>query len=919
MSSPLERRLFFVLILTMLWTAAMGVEANGIAPAEPDEVPASCYFSGKPILDVELAQSPKCVTFVATQGPADKLAHNIGLFRLNTYMDFPFILLYWSVFVLFARVEQSRWTKWVIGLISGTALFDVLENFRILKGVAQLASSEQLSGPLPRPFSVVKWTLLGLTLALAGILVWSHKGRFPRLLACVLIVSGVLTFVGLWIPSVMVYAMYGFALSFVLILVRVWPYPVDSVLLWIEYAYLLRFQILAGAILSLGLPLAYRFLPSIFVGLFDARGFSSFLFVVWAAFQLAWTIMVTSRLVFVYGPDRFVRATSIQPKRVGVGLVAAFSLLALPVVVVLFIGTVHPGTWSKLLAAILGLLLAIGVLALTASLHFAIEAPSGHSADAVFPSFGFLAKATRPTSSFWASVGSYLSRHMPPDLTAGILDGTRLRSGHEMATIAVTVFLLVYGILGLVFSPAWWDPDRQPAAMFFLLVVLTVLAWLFSGAAFFLDRTRLPVFGTLLVVSLLTGMMGTDHKFVVYEKQAAETRLSPSEVISKWKNTRGKNSPTILVVATAGGGIRAAAWTAEVMTRLEEGGCGAVSDSLVLVSSVSGGSVGSMFVVAPYSGTGEYPSADDDLRAVRFNAKRSSLSAVGWGLAYPDLVRTFPVLGSVVVPQTFDRGWSLENSWATGWREKGLKTPTIKEWREDARNGLRPAVIFNATSSETGDRFLISSTDTSSKGTQRFFTLFPTGNMDVTTAARLSATFPYASPLARPSAGSLRKAYHVGDGGYYDNSGLLSAVEWLRDAGTALQGKTVLLILIDAKAADEKEGSSWSWQKQLVGPIETLLHVRNSSQQLRDSIERDMAHDYLAYQKDPVNVTTVSFLFASQEPAPLSWHLTADQIKQIRDSWLAKENLEAWRQVRGTLSCSANPDILQKAQNSSDE
>lgn len=919
MSSPIERRLFVLLILTMCWSAAMGVEANGIAPAEPEEVPAGCYFSGNLILDVELAQSPQCFTFMATQGPADKLAHNISLVRVNTYMDFLFIILYWSVFFLFARVEQSRWTKWVIGLISGAAVFDVLENFGILKGVAQLASSEQLGGLLPKTFSLVKWTVLGLTLALAGILVWSRQGRIPRLLGLALVVSSVLTLIGLGIPNVMVYAVYGFGLSLVLLLVRVWPYPANSVLLCVEYAYLLRFQISAGAILSLALPLAYHFLPSVFVGLFDARGFSSFLFVVWAAFQLAWTIMVTSRLVFVYGPDRFVRATSIQPKGVGAGLVACFGLLALPVVVVLFIGTVYPGTCSKLLATILGLLLAIGVLALTASLHFTIEDPSGHSAEDIFPSFGFLSKATRLTSSFWASIGSHLSRHLPPDLKPGILDGTRLRSGHEMATIALTVFLLVYGILGLVFSPAWWNPERQPAAIFFLLVLLTVLTWLFSGAAFFLDRTRLPVFATLLVVSLLTGVIGTDHKFEVYENEAAETRLTPSDIINKWKETRGKNSRTILVVATAGGGIRAAAWTAEVITRLEEGGCGAVSDSLVLISSVSGGSVGSMFVIAPYSGTGQYPSTDDDLKAVRFNAKRSSLSAVGWGLVYPDLARTFPLLGSVFVPETFDRGWSLENSWATGWREKRLKTPTIKEWRENARNGLRPAVIFNATSSETGDRFLISSTDTSSKGTQQFFTLFPTGNMAVTTAARLSATFPYASPMARPSAGSVRKAYHVGDGGYYDNSGLLSAVEWLRDAGTALQDKTVLLILIDAKAAPEKEGSSWSWQKQMVGPIETLVHVRTSSQQFRDSIERDMAHDYLASPKNRVNVTTISFLFASKEPPPLSWHLTTGQIKQIGDSWLEEENQEAWSQVRGTLMCSVNPEILKKAQDGSDE
>ncbi len=325
-----------------------------------------------------------------------------------------------------------------------------------------------------------------------------------------------------------------------------------------------------------------------------------------------------------------------------------------------------------------------------------------------------------------------------------------------------------------------------------------------------------------------------------------------------------------------------------------------------------------MFVVAPYSGTGQYPSTDEDLSAVRFNAKRSSLSAVGWGLTYPDLARTVPVFGGFV-RETLDRGWSLENSWATGWREKNRKTPKMKEWRSDARQGFRPAVIFNATSSETGDRFLISSTDSSSEGTQRFFSLFPSGNIAVTTAARLSATFPYVSPLARPSAGSVRKAYHVGDGGYYDNSGLASAVEWLRDAASALQGKTVLLVVIDAKPEREKEGSSWSWQKQLVGPIETLLHVRTSSQQLRGSIERDMAHDYLASERDAVNVTTISFLFASKEPPPLSWHLTKDQLKQIRDSWLEKDNQEAWCEVRTLLNCNADPEILKKAQGGSDE
>jgi hypothetical protein len=938
MPSPLGHRLFFALLVTLAWSAAMGVEANGIAPAESEQMPANCYFSGKPILDVELAPTPECLAAVATRGAAAaKVPHNIKLLRVNTWMDFLFIVLYWSSFVLYARVEDGRLTKWLIACISLSALFDVLENTRILKGLRAVGGSQPLEGLLPQPFSMAKWGLLGVTLALAGVLVWARKGRLHRLLAAALLISGALTLVGLARPHVMVYAVYGFGLSFVLLLARVFPYSADTVLLWIEYTYLLRFQIVAAAILALALPLAYHFIPSLFVGLFDARGFASFLVIVWATFQLAWTIMVTSRLVFVYGPDRFVRATSIHPKRVGARLVAAFGLLALPVVAILFFGT-DPADVSlarKLLATILGLLLAIAVLALTASLHFAIEDP-GNSASQIFPSFGFLSSTMQSKSTFWKSIGSYLDKHLPDHLKPGILDTTlgtppRLRSGHEMATIALGVFLLLYAFLGTLFSPAWWNPDREPAALFFLLVLLSILTWFFSGAAFFLDPTRLPVFTSVVAVSLLTGVLGSDHKFVVYEKHAAEGKLTPSLVIDKWKEGRGKDSKAMIVVATAGGGIRAAAWTAEVMTRLEQGGCGAVSDSLVLVSSVSGGSVGSMFVVAPYKGEGEYPSSDDDLKAVRYNAQRSSLSAVGWGLAYPDLARTIPVLGSFV-PESFDRGWSLENTWATGWREKELEAPTMAHWRDDVRNGLRPAVIFNATASESGERFLIASTDAPFKGAEQFFELFPTGDLAVSTAARLSATFPYASPLARASTGSVKTAYHVGDGGYYDNSGLLSAVEWLAEVRGKLAGHLILLILIDAKPGPEKEGSSWSWQKQFVGPIETLLHVRTSSQQVRESIELEMAKTYLTSQNSDSNSTSQPeaeeaaatklevisepFLFWSptDPDPPLSWHLTERQKGEIAGAWVTKENKESWQDVRGKMGCSTDPEILSKAQ-----
>jgi len=905
MPSRVARCLFFFLIATMLCGVAMKFQAGDITSKDYVRPQSCSYFNGQPILDLELASSPDCFVRTVEQGTPEALKSNIQVFRSNTDMDFAFIFLYWTVFVLFALADRDRWSIWIIGFISASASLDVLENTRILKGLTDLLAYGHVVGLLPRSFSLLKWITLALALVSLGILLWHRTGWQSRLLSIAMVACGVLTVAGLVIPVAMTWAVYCFALGLLLSLIRFWPYSLESVLLWIEYAYLMRFQILAGLVLFVGLPLGYYVIPSLFIGLFDGRGFWSFLFIVWAAFQLAWTIMVACRLVLVYAPDRFVRAKTSAVQPVGTRAVTAFGLLALPVVVVLFVGTQNPGTAYKTMAALLGLAVAVCVLALTASLHFAIEDEGGRSAESVFPSFGFLKRNTNPKSRFWKLVESCL-KHLPSDLTAGIMDRGRLRSGHEMAMVALAVFAALYVALGWFFRPSQSTPEYQPAALFFLLFILTAFTWLFSGVAFFLDRIRLPVLTTLLVVSLLTGFVGTDHEFVVVDKTTGNaSSLSPSDVIHSWESgPRRKNSKTITIVATAGGGIRAAAWTADVMTRLQEHCGGNLSSSLLLVSSVSGGSVGSMFVVGPYSSmTGDYPTSDADLNPIRFNAARSSLSAVGWGLAYPDLVRAAPLFGSLV-PQTLDRGWSLENAWATAWRNASQDQPFMGVWRDDVRAGTRPAVIFNATVSESGERFLIASTRAPSDGTVQLFDLFPGSDIRVATAARLSASFPYVSPLARSSIGPTASAYHVGDGGYYDNSGLLSAVEWLRGAADAVHGYQVLLILIDAKPETPKTGSTWSWQKQIIGPIETLLHVRTSSQELRDSIELQMALDYLAAQKN-IHPIHASFLFSSTAPSPLSWHLTKHQLDEIDESWGNDENVKSQSLVYDTLGCSS--------------
>ena len=671
------------------------------------------------------------------------------------------------------------------------------------------------------------------------------------------------------------------------------------VIFWLEYAYLVRYSLAPALLLSLLLPILFFLIPSIFVGLFDARGMWSLMFIAWIALSLAWTIMVTGRLVLVYAPNRYPDLPRIPLKEVSVRVALYFALLAVPLLALTWYGSQGISRSGKAIAVVLGSLFAVAMLFFTAWIHFSIEPEGGTTASKVLPSFGFLRSKAKP------HIATKSGPIFSGPLFAGIWQGGRFRSGHQLASTLLGMLLVAYVAMGFIYSPRKINGEFEPAALFYAIFLITLLTWMLSGFAFFLDRFRIPVLATLLAVSFLTGAIRTDDKFEVTHAPRGPivAGLSPPEVIKTWNTHRGGDGKPITIVATAGGGIQAAAWTATVLAGLQQSCSEKFSSSLVLVSSVSGGSAGAMYFLAEYDGnTGIFTGDRDTIAKIPRYASRSSLSAVGWGFLYPDLLRTLPAFG-VFEPETVDRGWALEKAWTHGW---GAGAPVLSSWREDVSNGMRPAVIFNATASETGQRFVISTTDiqypATDKGTVQFSEAFKDWDMPVSTAARLSSAFPYVSPLARASAGDDQNTQvtrlHIADGGYYDNSGILSAVEWLKYAGDALSGHPVIFITIDESPSNLGKGQRWSWQRQLIGPLETLIHSRSSTQASRDALESKLAEK--AFSR-VTSISPVAFNYASDMPTPLSWHLTPEQSTAITRYWDTSSDVDSSKKMVGSL------------------
>ena len=313
-----------------------------------------------------------------------------------------------------------------------------------------------------------------------------------------------------------------------------------------------------------------------------------------------------------------------------------------------------------------------------------------------------------------ATISFLGKQHQVPQwLTRGYLTpggkGLAVSEVHVKALIAAAIMLLIYFVIFFV-SMSF----RLPGPAYIALVV-TVLMLLLGGGAFFLDAYRIPVVLPLAIwIWLVSGHPKADHYFELKPSSKDEGTATDPGTLLAAAEADGK---PIVLVAAAGGGIQASAWTVQVLAGLEREldsvQPGIFAQSVRLLSGVSGGSTGVMYYV-----NNAYPVVDPQTEQKRVDAavlaaESSSLESAVRGLAYTDLDRM--LVPFFIWDRFHDRAQELEEAWIRNGDTsfKGLDVPslsqaTLKGWRQDLKDRLRPAVIFNATAVETGQRFSFS-------------------------------------------------------------------------------------------------------------------------------------------------------------------------------------------------------------------
>jgi hypothetical protein len=526
-----------------------------------------------------------------------------------------------------------------------------------------------------------------------------------------------------------------------------------------------------------------------------------------------------------------------------------------------------------------------------------------------------------------------------------------IERGHAAAFAFSVVLLVAY--LFLIHQPI-------PALVTVMMVAATVVLAL-GAATFFLDCYRVPLLVAILVYCAIMALWWqNDHYYRVWplaDPSAAPANATPHQVIAEAM----KQQRPIVVVASAGGGIQATAWTTATLHRigeeLEKAGVLPEEEfarSVRLISGVSGGSVGGLFyaMAVDRKGADRFQRADEA-------AQGSGLGRAMRGLLRDDMLRAvapFVILNGHNRPMGIyaDRARELEMAWVDNAEalfsgESGLLDATLSAWSRDAMALKRPALVFNSTLVETGERLAISTVPGTrpNVGSCEFAHRYR-ADLAMTTAARLSATFPLISPTARPgpAADAIAPGYalpgpkfwplfprggnylHCVDGGYYENSGVGGAVEWLDDALTSLASSKqplpakVLFIELnafpmaavineikptppEAPAIDQGEHSHGTLY-DLISPLPAIMNVRNSGQKAfatrvldlfrsrwarvppgEQTVEPiDIMHVPFYYDFDPVlgaKPAEPSGFFVGADPhqQPLSWHLRPSEKKDV--------------------------------------
>jgi Ca2+/Na+ antiporter len=487
-----------------------------------------------------------------------------------------------------------------------------------------------------------------------------------------------------------------------------------------------------------------------------------------------------------------------------------------------------------------------------------------------------------------------------------------IRGNIAAFTFILGLVLFTWGMLAPINMGRHLDP------LLLLMLWGATFLPLFSIITYHANRKGIPIVIIFVVLIFIFSMFNDNHEIRTLSEYRPEQRPSLEQALINWHDAHcdAEGCEPFILVATAGGGIRAAYWTGTVLGRMHDASEGKLADHLFAVSGVSGGSVGATIYRTVIAN--QKLDVTEPIQAI---LGEDYLGPIAAGMLYKDAMqRLMPIPVFSDRAEIFEKGLQLGFNQGLVDADVNLDSSFIKTTALDGKPW--PALFLNSTWSENGRRIVAASLRTDNyappRGNQFIYQdlLNTLGkDMRLSTAAHNSARFPFVSPPGgwRPIGENKPRWQRLQDGGLFENFGaetLLEIVDfaeglWQEKWGMTLRPYVILISsdpTLPKAFADFPANKPLPFAYELLSTLHTYATTRNGRGIEAAAKLREWVHKR---QSDPGDQRFFHLRMCSSNgedhDPPLGWFLSKttqsrinDYLKRIEgDEDCGSENLSA--------------------------
>lgn len=393
-------------------------------------------------------------------------------------------------------------------------------------------------------------------------------------------------------------------------------------------------------------------------------------------------------------------------------------------------------------------------------------------------------------------------------------------------------------------------------------------------------------------------------------------RNATLDILNKWKvkNTRSNDpsaKPKMVFINVSGGGLRSSLWTLYALQYTDSLLNGKLLSQTQLITGSSGGMVGAAYLRELYLLKVQQKLSSYYGLEFRTNISKDILNPIAFTVATSEWL--FPLKSFTVDGYKYsqDRGYAFEQRLVEN--TNNVFNKRLGDYKLAEANSYIPMMIFSPSIVNDGRKMLISpqgisyvtqnaKTDKTTYNKlfdaveySRFFKDQNPSNILFTSVLRMSATFPYISPVVSlPS----EPRIEIVDAGLRDNYGLETTFRFIKTFNDWIAENTGGIIIIQIRDKHKNvpidENPSQTLAEALSRPLGSFYGNLFQVQDFNQNQQIQMADIWC---KAPIDIIDFELRNELNDRISLSWHLTNKEKKKVSASLFLPENQAAVKRL----------------------